>query len=119
MINLYYDRIVDGVKVPNGIPNKFVKYYSPNFSDDLFRKEIGFEPAVYPSDFRQYGANEYGVDTIDKSETKFLGYYTIEGFGSAQNAMGVNPETKGKYEAVFNYIQEKSLKLLQSNQTMA
>jgi hypothetical protein len=114
MIKLYYDRIVDGVKVPNGIPNKFVKYYSPNFSDDLFRKEIGFEPAVYPSDFRQYGANEYGVDTIDKSETKFLGYYTIEGFGSAQNAMGVNPETKGKYEAVFNYIQEKSLKLLQS-----
>ncbi len=42
MIKLYYDRIVDGVKVPNGIPNEFVKYYSPNFSDDLFRKEIGW-----------------------------------------------------------------------------
>jgi len=34
MIKLYYDRIVDGVKVPNGIPNKFLKYYSPGFNDN-------------------------------------------------------------------------------------
>ena len=113
MINLYYDRIVNGVKVPNGIPDSFVKYYSPFFNDNLFRQEVGFEPAVYPSDIRQYGANEYSVDRINDTETKFLGYYTIEGFGSAQNAMGVNPQSKDIYQSVFNYIGEKSLSLLQ------
>jgi len=113
MINLYYDRIVNGVKVPNGIPDSFVKYYSPFFNDNLFRQEVGFEPAVYPSDIRQYGANEYSVDRINDTETKFLGYYTIEGFGSAQNAMGVNPQCKDIYQSVFNYIGEKSLSLLQ------
>ena len=113
MINLYYDRIVNGVKVPNGIPDSFVKYYSPSFNDNLFRQEVGFEPAVYPSDIRQYGANEYSVNTINDMETKFLGYYTIEGFGSAQNAMGVNPQSKDIYQSVFNYIGEKSLSLLQ------
>ena len=53
------------------------------------------------------------MNTIDKDETKFLGYYTIEGFGSARNAMGVSTEIKGKYESVFNYIEKDSLNFLQ------
>ena len=113
MLNFYYDRIVDGVVIPNGIPENFVKYYAPFFNDNLFRKEIGVEPAVYPSDIRQSGINEQNVNTIDKNETKFLGYYTIEGFGSARNAMGVNVETEGKYESVFNYIKKDTINLLQ------
>ena len=115
MLNFYYDRVVDGVYIPNGIPENFVKYYSPNFNDVSFRNEVGVEPAVYPTDMRMA---EYcslkSVDTIKGDVDTFSGYYLIEGFGSAQNAMGVNPETKGRYESVFNYIEEKSLKLLQS-----
>ena len=42
--------------------------------------------------------DEKSVDTIDKDETNFLGYYTIEGFGSARNAMGVSLKIKDKYE---------------------
>jgi len=87
MINFYYDRIVDGVTIPNGIPENFVKYYNPFFNYPLFREEVGFEPAVYPSDIRQHGLTEISVDSIDKNEKEFLGYYTIEGFGSARNAM--------------------------------
>ena len=113
MINFYYDRIIDGVTIPNGIPENFVKYYNPFFNYPLFRKEIGFEPAVYPSDIRQHGLKEVSVDSIDKNEKEFLGYYTIEGFGSARNAMGVNVETKGKYESVFNYIKKDTISLLQ------
>ncbi len=113
MINFYYDRVIDGIHIPNGIPENFVQYYSPIFNDVKFRTEIDMEPAVYPSDMRH---TEYSslksVDTINKDT--FSGYYLIEGFGSAQNAMGVNPETKGKYKSVFNYIEKKSLKLLQS-----
>ena len=65
MINFYYDRVVDGIHIPNGIPEKFVKYYTPNFNDTKFRVEINMEPAVYPSDMRH---TEYSslksVDTI-------------------------------------------------------
>ena len=39
MISFYYDRIVDGVVIPNGIPDKFVKYYTPFFNHSLFRTE--------------------------------------------------------------------------------
>ena len=31
MINFYYDRIIDGVHIPNGIPESFTKYYNPFF----------------------------------------------------------------------------------------
>ena len=113
MLNFYYDRVVDGIYIPNGIPENFVKYYSPIFNDVKFRTDIDMEPAVYPSDMRH---TEYSslksVDTIDKDT--FSGYYLIEGFGSAQNAMAVNPETNGKYESVFEYIEKKSLKFLQN-----
>ena len=112
MINFYYDRIIDGVTVPNGIPENFVKYYNPFFNYPLFREEVGFEPAVYPSDIRQHGLTEVSVDSIDKNEKEFLGYYTIEGFGSARNAMGVNVQTKGKYESVFKYIKKDTISLL-------
>jgi len=115
MINFYYDKVVDGIHIPNGIPKNFVKYYSPIFNDVKFRTEIDMEPAVYPSDMRH---TEYSslksVDTIKDDTETFSGYYLIEGFGSAQNAMGVNPETKGKYKSVFNYIEEKTLKFLQN-----
>ena len=113
MINFYYDRIVDGVTIPNGIPENFVKYYNPFFNYPLFREEVGFEPAVYPSDIRQHGLTEISVDSIDKNEKEFLGYYTIEGFGSARNAMGVNVQTEGKYESVFKYIKKDTINLLQ------
>ena len=112
MLNFYYYRVVDGIHIPNGIPENFVKYYSPIFNDVKFRTDIDMEPAVYPSDMRH---TEYSslksVDTIDKDT--FSGYYLIEGFGSAQNAMAVNTETNGKYESVFEYIEKKSLKFLQ------
>ena len=115
MINFYYDRVVDGIHIPNGIPEKFVKYYTPNFNDTKFRVEINMEPAVYPSDMRH---TEYSslksVDTIKDDTETFSGYYLIEGFGSAQNATAVNPETNDKYESVFEYIGEKSLKFLQN-----
>ena len=105
MINFYYDRVVDGIHIPNGIPEKFVKYYTPNFNDTKFRVEINMEPAVYPSDMRH---TEYSslksVDTIKDDTETFSGYYLIEGFGSAQNATAVNPETNDKYESVFKYI---------------
>ena len=113
MISFYYDRIVDGVVIPNGIPDKFVKYYTPFFNHSLFRTEVGFEPAVYPSDIRQHGMDEKSVDTIDKDETNFLGYYTIEGFGSARNAMGVSLKIKDKYESVFTYFRKDTINLLQ------
>ena len=113
MINFYYDRIVDGVTIPNGIPENFVKYYNRFFNYPLFREEVGFEPAVYPSDIRQHGLTEISVDSIDKNEKEFLGYYTIEGFGSARNAMGVNVQTEGKYESVFKYIKKDTINLLQ------
>ena len=38
MINIYYDKIVDGVKVPNGIPENFTKYYVPFFNDVFLEK---------------------------------------------------------------------------------
>ena len=69
MINFYYDRIVDGVTIPNGIPENFVKYYNPFFNYPLFREEVGFEPAVYPSDIRQHGLTEISVDSIDKNDS--------------------------------------------------
>ena len=115
MINFYYDRVVDGIHIPNGIPENFVKYYTPFFNDTKFRTEIDMEPAVYPSDMRH---TEYSslksVDTIKDDTETFSGYYLIEGFGSAQNATAVNPETNDKYESVFEYIGEKSLKFLQN-----
>ena len=78
MISFYYDRIVDGVVIPNGIPDKFVKYYTPFFNDNLFRKEVGVEPAVYPSDMRQKDfCNLFSVDILSKQETSFKGYYLI------------------------------------------
>ena len=113
MINIYYDKIVDGVKVPNGIPENFTKYYVPFFNDSFFRKEQKVEPAVYPSDLRQPQTQEFSIDSIKDNETEFLGYYTIEGFGSAKNAMGINIENEGIYESSFNYISKKSLDFLQ------
>ena len=112
MINIYYDKIVDGVKVPNGIPENFTKYYVPFFNDSFFRKEQKVEPAVYPSDLRQPQAQEFSIDSIKDNETEFLGYYTIEGFGSAKNAMGINIENEGIFESSFNYISKKSLDFL-------
>ena len=113
MINIYYDKIVDGVKVPNGIPENFTKYYVPFFNDSFFRKEQKVEPAVYPSDLRQPQVQEFSIDSIKDNETEFLGYYTIEGFGSAKNAMGINIENEGIFESSFNYISKKSLDFLQ------
>ena len=113
MINIYYDKIVDGVKVPNGIPENFTKYYVPFFNDSFFRKEQKVEPAVYPSDLRQPQVQEFSIDSIKDDEIKFLGYYTIEGFGSAKNAMGINIENEGIFESSFNYISKKSLDFLQ------
>ena len=113
MINVYYDRIVDGVRIPNGIPKNFIKYYTPFFNDSLFRKEQKVEPAVYPSDLRQPQVQEFSIDSIKDDEVEFLGYYTIEGFGSAKNAMGINIENEGIFESSFNYIGKKSLDFLQ------
>ena len=113
MIKLYYDKIINGVKVPNGIPEKFIKYYTPVLNVDLFRKENGFEPTVYPCDIRQKElTKESGVNTINKNETKFLGYYTIEGFGSASNSMGVNPQTKNFYNSVFDYFSKDGVEYM-------
>ena len=109
MINVYYDRIVDGVRIPNGIPENFIKYYTPFFNDSLFRKEQKVEPAVYPSDLRQPQVQEFSIDSIKDDEVEFLGYYTIEGFGSAKNAMGINIENEGIFESSFNYIKKKKI----------
>ena len=115
MINFYFDRIIDGVHIPNGISENFVKYYTPFFNCVKFRQEQGVEPPVYPSDLRQENlCSLKSIDTLDKNEKDFSGYYLIEGFGSAQNAMGVNPETKDKYKVVFNYIKQDTLKFLQN-----
>ena len=115
MINFYFDRIIDGVHIPNGIPKNFVKYYTPFFDDVKFRQEQGVEPPVYPSDLRRGDlCSLKSIDTLNKNEKDFSGYYLIEGFGSAQNAMGVNPETYDKYKIIFNYIKQDTLKFLQN-----
>ena len=115
MINFYFDRIIDGVHIPNGIPENFVKYYTPFFDDVKFRQEQGVEPPVYPSDLRRGDlCSLKSIDTLNKKEKDFSGYYLIEGFGSAQNAMGVNPETYDKYKIIFNYIKQDTLKFLQN-----
>ena len=115
MNNFYFDRIIDGVHIPNGISENFVKYYTPFFNCVKFRQEQGVEPPVYPSDLRRGDlCSLKSIDTLNKNEKDFSGYYLIEGFGSAQNAMGVNPETKDKYKVVFNYIKQDTLKFLQN-----
>ena len=43
MLNFYYDRVVDGIHIPNGIPEKFVKYYTPHFNDTKYSTEINME----------------------------------------------------------------------------
>ena len=40
MLNFYYDRVVDGIYIPNGIPENFVEYYSPNFNDISFKGNL-------------------------------------------------------------------------------
>ena len=115
MINFYYDRVVDGVPIPNGIPKNFTKYYTPIFNDVHLRKEQNVEPAVYPSDMRQENlCTLKSIDTLDENEKDFSGYYLIEGFGSAKNAMGINQENNDVYSSVFDYIDKKTLKLLQN-----
>ena len=114
-VDLYFDKVEGDFFIPNGIPEEYTKFYVPNFDAYWFRKELGVEPAVYPTDMRQgYFSNMYDVDDISSEEKNFKGYYLIEGFGSALNAMGLNNECKGIYESVFKYISDKSLKLLQN-----
>jgi hypothetical protein len=113
-VDLYFDREVEGVFIPNGIPEEYTKFYVPIFDAYWFRKETGVEPAVYPTDMRQsHFSNMYNVENLSIDEKQFKGYYLIEGFGSALNAMGLNNECRGIYESVFKYIGDKSLKLLQ------
>ena len=115
MINFYYDRVIDGVPIPNGIPKNFTKYYTPIFNDVHLRKEQNVEPAVYPSDMRQENlCHLKSINTLDENEKDFSGYYLIEGFGSAKNAMGINQENDDVYGSVFDYIDKKTLKLLQN-----
>jgi len=114
-LNFYFDRVEENIDIVNGIPKEFVKYYIPVFDIDWFREDYNVEPPVYPTDMRQsHLSNGLSVDTINDDETEFKGFYLIEGFGSALNAMGLNPETKKVYDSVFTYIGEKSLKLLQN-----
>ena len=115
MISFYYDRVVDGVPIPNGIPKNFTKYYTPIFNDVRLREEQNVEPAVYPSDMRQENLCLLkSINTLDENEKDFSGYYLIEGFGSAKNAMGINQENNDVYSSVFDYIDKKTLKLLQN-----
>ena len=110
MINFYFDRIIDGVHIPNGISENFVKYYTPFFKCVKFRQEQGVEPPVYPSDLRRGDlCSLKSIDTLNKNEKDFSGYYLIEGFGSAKNAMGINQENDDVYSSVFDYIDKKTL----------
>lgn len=93
MISFYYDRIVDGVVIPNGIPDKFVKYYTPFFNHSLFRTEVGFEPAVYPSDIRQHGMDEKVWILLIKTKQTFRLLYN-RGFWFCEKRYGCKFKNK-------------------------
>ena len=79
MVNLYYDRVKDGINIPNGIAEEHVQFYFPHFRPTEFRKKTEFEPAVYPSDLHNNSSyiTHKSIDTINNSSDKCLGLYTI------------------------------------------
>ena len=42
MVNLYYDRVKDGINIPNGIAEEHVQFYFPHFRPTEFRKKTEF-----------------------------------------------------------------------------
>jgi len=126
--NFYYDRTISRKKsvkgnsvivkehhIPNGLPDNLVKYYYPRFDAELFRKEIGCEAPVYPSELPTEHLKEIkriSIKTIDDKETKFKGFYHFEFFGSARNAVGICGDSKDKYNSVFDEIFPKTLQFL-------
>jgi hypothetical protein len=114
MVNFYYDRVKDGVNIPNGIAKEHVKFYFPEFRPTEFRKMTDFEPAVYPSDFQS--SSEYmttkPVSSIKESSTECLGIYPIEGFGSAQRAVGASPRWNKKFKTSLDYMSDKAKQYL-------
>ena len=118
MINFYYDRVVDGIYIPNGIPKNFVKYYSPIFNDVKFRTDIDMEPAVYPSDL--YQGDNANICSVDDVETKFkdiegcVGIYPIEGFGSPDRSIGNDTRWNKKFRTAFDYMSGKASQYVKS-----
>tara|TARA_X000001036_G_C20668306_1_gene801535 strand:- start:497 stop:1921 length:1425 start_codon:yes stop_codon:yes gene_type:complete len=117
MIKIFYDRIIDGERVPNGIPEEWVKFYSPQFNPVEFRKEVGFDAAVYPSDLYQHnGAELKLVSEIKNNEqTDCLGIYPIEGFASPDRSIGNDPFWNKKYKSAFDYMSDEAKKYLKNN----
>lgn len=117
MIKIFYDRIIDGQRLPNGIPEEWVKFYSPQFNPVEFREEIGFDAAVYPSDLYQHkGAKLCLVDDIeDNNESNYLGIYPIEGFASPDRSLGNNYAWNRKYKSAFDYMSDTAKQYLKSN----
>ena len=118
MLNIFYDRIIDGERIPNGIKEEWLKYYTPQFNPQWFRKDTRFEPAVYPSDLYQGGnANICSVDDI---ETKFkdvegcVGIYPIEGFGSPDRSIGNDARWNKKFRTAFDYMGGKATEYVKS-----
>ena len=114
MVNLYYDRVKDGINIPNGIAEEHVQFYFPHFRPTEFRKKTEFEPAVYPSDLHNNSSyiTHKSIDTINNSSDKCLGLYTIEGFGSAQRAVGCSSGWNKKFKTSFGYISDKAKQYL-------
>jgi hypothetical protein len=111
MVNLYFDRVIEGNNIPNGIPKDHVGFYFPDFKPVDFRKTTGVEPAVYPSEFGHGHSSVYrttkSVSSIKKSSTECLGIYPIEGFGSARNAVACDTDWNKKFKSSFYYMSDK------------
>ena len=118
MLNIFYDRIIDGKRIPNGIKEEWLKYYTPQFNPQWFRKDTRFEPAVYPSDLYQGG--NANICSVDDVETKFkdvegcVGIYPIEGFGSSDRSIGNDARWNKKFRTAFDYMGGKASQYVKS-----
>jgi len=114
MVNLYFDRVIKGSNIPNGIAKEHVPFYFPNFKPADFRKETRFEPAVYPSDLHNNSnyITTKSVSSIKKSFPMCIGLYPIEGFGSAQRAVGCSSNWNKKFKTSFDYMSDAAKQYL-------
>jgi len=118
MLNIFYDRVVNFQRIPNGIQDDWVEFYTPQFNPQLFRKKTNFEPAVYPSDIGK--SENFKICSVDDIDTKYkevegcLGIYPIEGYGSTERSIGLNEQWNSHYKTAFDYISDTAKKHLRS-----
>jgi len=118
MLNIFYDRIINEQRIPNGIREDWLPFYTPQFNAQLFRKNTRFDPAVYTSDIgKSQNFNTCLVDNIEKEFKDVkgcLGIYPIEGYGSPDRSVGLDNRWNKKFKTAFDYMSNKAKKYIKS-----